>query len=380
MKIKNTAKKRKFSPGSLCFGAIAVLSFFLILGKSDVAIEYMGAGLSVCAKTIIPSLFPFMVISELLISSGIGELLGRLISAPSKFLFGVSGAGSCAFFLGLICGFPIGAKTAASMYEKGMISREEFEHLLTFSNNPSSAFLISAVGISLFSDKNFGLLLYGCTVLSAGIIGIAGRLIFRNKNKTDIVPVPSFAPKSSILQFTSAVQSAARGIITVCAYVIFFSAFVGCLGATIREMGVPEFFGTVMFGFFELTSGVCSAAAIGNFKTAAVLCAFFAGWSGLSVHFQIMCICADKGISFRNYFLAKLCQGILCAGLMILSLKFIYTKEPDFADDVFLTLQGQNIPSPIITKIAVVSALIVLILLFAIVFRNKTGVNKKRKN
>ena len=360
MKIKNTAKKGKFSPGSLSFGAIAVLSFFLILGKSDVAIEYMGAGLSVCAKTIIPSLFPFMVISELLISSGIGELIGRLISAPSKFMFGVSGAGSC--------------------YEKGMISREEFEHLLTFSNNPSSAFLISAVGISLFSDKNFGLLLYGCTVLSAGMVGIAGRFIFRNKNKTDIVPVSSFAPKSSILQFTSAVQSAARGIITVCAYVIFFSAFVGCLGATIREMGVPEFFGTVMFGFFELTSGVCSAAAIGNFKTAAVLCAFFAGWSGLSVHFQIMSICADKGISFRNYFLAKLCQGILCAGLMMLSLKFIYTREPNFAEDVFLYLQGQNIPSQIITKIAVVSALIVLILLFAIVFRNKTGVNKKRKN
>ena len=210
--------------------------------------------------------------------------------------------------------------------------------------------------------------------------GTPVKIIFRNKNKTDIVPVSSFAPKSSILQFTSAVQSAARGIITVCAYVIFFSAFVGCLGATIREMGVPEFFGTVMFGFFELTSGVCSAAAIGNFKTAAVLCAFFAGWSGLSVHFQIMSICADKGISFRNYFLAKLCQGILCAGLMMLSLKFIYTREPNFAEDVFLYLQGQNIPSQIITKIAVGSALVIIILLFAIVFRNKISVNKKRKN
>lgn len=148
--------RRYPSFGQVFFCLMSTFCFVLILRNPDVAIEYMGRGLSLCARTVIPSLFPFMVISELMVRSGAGESLGRLFSRPMRYLFGLSGAGCTAVVLGSLCGFPVGARTAVALYDRNAISRRECEHLLTFCNCPSSAFLVTAVGVSLFGNRRLG--------------------------------------------------------------------------------------------------------------------------------------------------------------------------------------------------------------------------------
>lgn len=76
--------RRYPSFGQVFFCLMSTFCFVLILRNPDVAIEYMGRGLSLCARTVIPSLFPFMVISELMVRSGAGEALGRLFSRPMR--------------------------------------------------------------------------------------------------------------------------------------------------------------------------------------------------------------------------------------------------------------------------------------------------------
>ena len=147
------------SAGQVGFWLMSTFCFILVLRNSDAAVEYMGRGLTLCAKTVIPSLFPFMVITELLVSSGAGEALGRLFSGIMRRIFGISGAGASALFLGSMCGFPVGARTAVSLYDKGVISKSECQHLLTFTCNPSSAFLITAVGVSLYDSRALGVTL-----------------------------------------------------------------------------------------------------------------------------------------------------------------------------------------------------------------------------
>ena len=357
---KNSERKSYSLPsaGLVFFCIMSTFCFALILRNSDAAIEYMGKGLKLCATTVIPSLFPFMVISELLVGSGVGESLGRLFARPMRWLFGLSGAGGCAVFLGSLCGFPIGAKTAVSLYDKNIISKVEVEHLLTFSNNPSSAFLISAVGISLFSNRKLGVLMYATVLICGFAVGIVSRFFMRVKDSTEQHRhFPTGIRSGGIEIFTDAVSHASSGMLLVCAYVIFFSSLTGALTCMLEEVGeIPSALKAILFGILEISGGVSAASELNGLYAAVVLATAVAGWSGLSVHFQIMTLCGGRGISFRPYIIAKLFQGLLCAVVMGILLRVIPSEWLTSASDTYLetalfsltgALEGFTVPAVI---------------------------------
>lgn len=324
-----------FSKGQLFFCFMAAFCLLLVLRNADAAVEYMGRGLRLCVDTVIPSLFPFMVISELLVRSGAGEVLGRVFARPMKWLFGLSGAGSTAVVLGSLCGFPMGARTAVGLLDRGEITREECAHLLTFSNNPSSAFLITAVGVSLFGSRQAGVLLY-LTVLGSGLLtGLIFRLLLRRHGDgacahTTCVHTSSGLHPGGVDTFTASVTGAASGMLTVCAYVAFFSTLSGILSAAaFRSAGaIPPTLWALLCGFLELSGGIGEASALPDAGTALVVSAAVAGWSGLSVHCQVMSMCEGRGISFGPYILAKAMQSALCAGVMRLLLCVLPAGRP----------------------------------------------------
>ena len=322
-----SGKHQKKNPCGILAGLFILAAFLLILCSSDVAIEYMKKGLILCATAVIPALFPFMVISELIVSSGIGVRASRLFARPMRWLFGVSEAGAAAYVLGLVCGFPIGAKTAVSMYDRGAITKEELERLMTFCNNPGSAFVISAVGVALLGNKRVGIALYLSVILSSMAVGTVGKYFLGynrgNPPRKSLVIHSDFSIKS----ITDAVQSSAISMLTVCAYVTFFSALVGCVGALLSRLDLPGEITACIFGFFELSSGVGEAAELGGRVRSVLLCALFVGWSGLSVAFQIMSVASGREISFKPFFLAKAAQGILCALFMSLFVKFVLRES-----------------------------------------------------
>ncbi len=310
--------------GQVAFCVMSTFCFLLILRNADAAIAYMGRGLSLCARTVIPSLFPFMVISELLVQSGAGEAFGRLFSRVMRWIFGISGAGVSAVLLGSMCGFPVGARTAVALYDKGAISKSECEHLLTFTSNPSSAFLITAVGVSLFGNRKLGVILYGVVLGCSFVVGFLARFFIRGRGRPEAHPhYPSGLHPGGVEMFTSAITGAATAMVTVCAYIIFFSALTGTLSgvmATIGGMGEGIF--AFICGFFEMTGGISAASGLNRREAALILTAGLAGWSGLSVHCQVLSLCGGRGLSFRPYWLAKAAQGVLCAAAMALVCRF----------------------------------------------------------
>ena len=172
MTDSHTGALRERTPGQLCFGFFALFCLFLILRNPDVAIEYITSGLRLCAVTVIPSLFPFLVLSELIVSGGIGRLLLRPVSGLLAGLFRLPPDGCCAILLGMFCGFPVGARAAVSAYDAGRLTRDEAERVICASTNPSSAFLLNAVGVSLHGNRRYGSALLTVTLLSALLIGI----------------------------------------------------------------------------------------------------------------------------------------------------------------------------------------------------------------
>ena len=332
-----TKKKAQRLPlGELCFGWFCLFCLALILKNTQVAMEYIHQGLRLCAKTVIPSLFPFMVVSEILVSSGIGSALLRPLSSILERVFRLPSVGCCAVILGMFCGFPVGARCAVSAHSSGDLTKGEAERVLLFSTNPSSAFLINAVGASLFGNRTFGILLYFSTLLSQFIIGILFSRFSKKEeiDRTDAVDCINHIQKKRPLGrlFTDSVTASLSAIRLVCAYVVFFSALGGTVNLALEHVHAPAFLKTIVFCFLELSGGVSAASALPVTATSALLCAFAAGWCGISVHCQLLSVCSGSGIRLRTYMLAKIMQGLLCILLFGCLLRiFPYAMMPNIS-------------------------------------------------
>lgn len=320
--VSNLPPLQKIHAGQWAFSIMSLFSLVLILRNADIAIRHMTYGLRLCVTSVIPSLFPFMVLSELIVSTGAVRSIGQLLARPFGALFHIGRESSCALLLGLLCGFPVGTRCALSLYRQGVIEREELSRLLCFSNIPSSAFLISTVGTSLFGDHSFGVLLYVLTVSSALLLGWIIARLPQNKKKTQKKSMSSFSlaprhPPRGISAFTDAIGSSAIAMLHICAFVVFFSVFAGALEHLLRGISLSPSISALLFGVFELTGGVARASTL-SLPISEILCAFFVGWSGISVHCQCMSLCDSPQVSFRPYLCAKLAHGVLNVALLLL--------------------------------------------------------------
>ena len=121
--------------------ALAAAALLALLGWPEAASGGVRGGLATCGGVIIPSLFPFFVLSAAVSELGIPQRLARRLAEPMSRLFGVSGAGASALVLGVLGGYPLGAASAADMAGRGVITSEECSRLLGFATTqapPSS--------------------------------------------------------------------------------------------------------------------------------------------------------------------------------------------------------------------------------------------------
>ena len=156
-------------------GAVILLSAAALFSWPNEAADAVRSGISMCGNMLFPSLFPFLILSSLVVELGISRYMGRFLSPLMMPLFRVNGRCSSALVLGLLSGYPVGAKTAIQLYETGQCSRVEAERLLAFCNNCGPAFILGAVGTGVFGSSKLGILLYLIHILAALLTG----MIFR---------------------------------------------------------------------------------------------------------------------------------------------------------------------------------------------------------
>ncbi len=268
-------------------------------------------GLSLCARVIIPSVFPFIIVADLLcVSVDFSSL--RLLSFAFKRFFSQSEEGLSAFILGILCGFPIGVKRAAELYREGKITRREAEHLIGFSNNPSPSFVIAGIGTALLGDTHEGIALYLCTLLCAIITGV----LFRGKGcSDDTQKAQSRGIASQGFSLTEAISSAGIDTVCVCSFIIFFS----CVCGALRELSLPAFIYLPAVSALEVgnASSIISKSGLCDLYRLPLL-GFSVGFSGLSVHLQANAMILGTDLRLKKYYFMKLCQGALCAILMLI--------------------------------------------------------------
>ena len=304
--------------GTICLSLLLFFCFALLLRRADVATAGMQKGLSLCARAIVPSLFPFLVLSELLVASGVGEWLTAPIARPLGKFMGLSPAGCCAVVLGLLCGFPIGARSAILAYKNGNMTRTECERVLACSSIPSMAFLISTVGTTLFGDATFGVTLYICAAFAALLSGFCIYVVQKRTKTDEKTNIKTHLVKLHFdrSMFPTAVRNATVSTLFICAYVVFFSTLTETVGLVLARFGATEILHASLASLLELSGGVSAAAGLASRPLAILLTGATVGWSGISVHCQMLSLTDGHNLSLRPYFAAKGMQAGLGACLL----------------------------------------------------------------
>ena len=267
--------------------------------------------LTLCAGTVIPALFPFMVVTGLLVRLGFGQWLAPDMAGLMASLFRLPGCAGSALLLGLVGGYPIGARTAAELYASGDLTRQEAERLLTFCNNSNPVFLISVLGVGVFGSVRAGVWLWLIHVLSALLTGLVFRGSGKSASRQELTRHPPFQAVSFAEAFTGAVRSSLAGILSVCAFVVFFYVLAQPLTAVGGRLGAVL---VAALELFSLTP-LLTADAFGFLLAAAA-----AGWGGLSVLCQTLAVLEGSGLRLRNCFLGKVVQSafsLLLAALLV---------------------------------------------------------------
>lgn len=322
--------------------------------------------LALCGRILIPSLFPFFVVSALVIESGIAGYIGRLVERFMRPVFRVCGAGSAALALGLIGGYPIGATCAIDLYEKRLCSKSEAERLLAFCNNSGPAFILGAVGIGIFKNAVLGILLYLIHVVATLIVGVLFRF-YQYHEKPNTTPLRSSGAKSFSSAFPKAIRTGLTSTLNVCAFVIFFAVLLRILIVfrIIPILALP--FGSysylaekIFIGSIEVTTGLTMLGESGApLATRFILTAFLLGWAGISIHCQVLSFLGESGLSLKTYIIGKLLHSILSAFLA-----YFVTKIPSvFPSTLSCMASSQTQPTAISWWISIIFFVFLIILI-----------------
>ena len=306
----------------------ALCGLFALLAATPRAVAGCREGLALCVELILPSLFPFFVLSALLGKLGLPLTLGRLLAPAARRLFRVSGAGATAFFMGLLGGYPLGAAYIAELVESGTVSPAEGGRLLAFCNNSGPAFFIGVLGTGVFGSLRYGLLLYAAHAAAALLTGLLLRA--RGNDAAEAMPEPA-PPLPFSKALAEAVRQAVSALLGVCGFVVCFAVFTGLLeewgllslaaGLLAELSGQPlTWCRALLTGFFELGGGVGALRGLPPSPANLTLAAALMGWGGLSVHFQSLSLLADLPVDSRPHTLGRLLSAALsCAAVLVLS-------------------------------------------------------------
>lgn len=296
-----------------------LLVFAIVLLSPGTVTDAAKSGLRLCAQVIIPSLFPFFVLSNLFVGLSYHRYIASALRPMMKPLFGLPGSAAVALVLGTVGGYPVGAGTIFHLYDRGELSAPQASRALTFCNNAGPGFLLGMVGMSLLGSVKLGMLLWGVHLLSALLVGLlfrpSGSRVTVSRAAADGSTKPAFSSA-----FVEAVTAATGSIVRICGFLVFFSVMMAFLQKTPLwqfAAGLVPFGGALLDGTLELSTGISHLISSDCSSLDAMTCsAFLLGWGGFCVHCQVLSLKGQRQISMAPYWIAKLLQGLLSAALI----------------------------------------------------------------
>ncbi len=306
--MTNNAFKIKEKRTSILPLICLIVTVFTGIVLSGEMAELVSEGMSLAVRCVVPSSFPFMIISDLYVSYGHPEKI-KSVEWLAYRLLGLPASAIGALICGNVGGFPIGAKITGDLYREGAIDRESAERLMALSANPSSAFIVGAVGLGMYRDETIGVILLLSVYLSSLTCGFLTKQKHNNTLYSDNIMWQNY-------NFVVSVKNAGISSVSVISFVSLFSVIVGLIKKYVK-------IGSVVYplvAILEVTNAAKIFADSSLFPTvlSVSLVAFSLGFGGLSVLMQNAVFIEGTGLKMKKYTVIKLMQGVISAALATL--------------------------------------------------------------
>lgn len=325
--------------------AILTMTIMLLIYPEN-CLNGAKSGLDIWFSIVLPSLFPFMAASFILLETGIVRLIAYMLEPLTRFLFASPGESGYVFLASALSGYPVGAKISADLYTKGQISEHNAQRMICFTSVSGPVFITGAVSAGMLGLAGAGIYLAATHYLSAIMVGIIFGMVNRKKIAKKTSPIrfrdavkrfkkdiEQCRPFGEIL--AASIEKAISTLLTIGGFIIFFSVVIEMLSASgIMDIAalvyspIAGFVGleqestkALIFGGVEMAAG-CAKGALLDVNITQKLCilASIIAFGGASIHTQTRAVCRAAGLVPKGFLLAKSLQAFLAYLLCSLSL------------------------------------------------------------
>lgn len=320
---------------------ITTLLILLVFSKEN--LNSVKSSTTVFLQSVFPSLFPFILFTNIILNTNITNILDKLIGKYISYIFNVPKISSIAIITGFLCGFPMGAKTVATLYTDNKIDYTTAKKLLSFTNNCNPSFILSTIGISMFFSIKVGILLLISHYSASIIIGI----IYTRLNFSTIIHentdfLNSFNKKSvkntdkndkffNIIK--KGITNTFISLSTIFGFIIIFNLLFSVINTYLIRLNISEEIISTISCIFEVTKGCLDIASLNlDITLKLVLASFGLGFSGLCIISQIYSVISDFNFKFSNILLPKFIQGIISGFITYILIKFTNIFNPSTLD------------------------------------------------
>ena len=299
------------------------LFIILFIINLNTCMQSTFTGLNLVIKAILPTIFPFSGICNLIIHydgiSFYSNILGPIICKPLK----LSNCSSFPIVASLLCGYPLGCKYCCDLYELGYISKEEYLRLLNIASNASPIFLIGSVGAAMLGNIKYGFILLLGNYLAPLIIGFFTKKNTHEFNNSNEYPLKTDGSYNFGIIIKTSIENAINTTLQVGAFVIIFSIIIGIIKNNsliniifnnvekLLSLSPNSLYG-IFLGSIEYTNGCKILTSISSsiiFKLSSI--SFICSFSGLSIIGQISSFTGKFNVSLKKYSFIKFIQGII---------------------------------------------------------------------
>ncbi len=297
-----------------------------ILTESTTILNAVSYSFEIWINNLFPSLFPFFVLSELLINYGFIELISELFKPLFTKIFKINKNAAFVFFMSMISGFPSNAKYTHELIKQDKLTCKEATKILMFSHFSNPLFILGTITVSFLNDVTLGIIVMICHYTSNIIIGI----IVRNYNPTMSQKV-NFSLQSALVKMhkkrinndikfggilSNAIISSINTLLLILGVVSIFLIITTIID---NNFDLSLYTKTFISSILEITQGLkhVSLLDIPNKLKALIIIAIIS-FGGLSVHVQMISIISKSQIKYLPFLLARILHVIIATTLFVI--------------------------------------------------------------